>query len=185
MKKAGIAVIGAIGLIAAMVVLSGNKILTYAQKWVGVYEKGKNQGWDNTRLEKLMKSYGFQSGWEYCSLFVKMVIGQTLSGKKRDYILNLISPSSLTTWNNFINNLGKTDYYTISQKPVPGALVYYERNLKEWTGHAEIVEKVYANGFTVVSGNSPVEGNKQGIARRKRSFKDSPGFKRLGYVIIK
>jgi hypothetical protein len=183
-KKTGILIIGAIGVMTALVLMSGNKILSYAQKWLGVYEKGNNQGWDNKKLEKLMVSYGFKKGWEYCSLFVKMVLGQTLTGEKREFILSLIDPSSLTTWNNFVNNAKKTKYYTISQKPVPGALVYYERNRAEWKGHAEIVEKVYANGFTAVSGNSPVDGTKEGIARRKRSFKSSEGFKRLGYVII-
>jgi hypothetical protein len=182
--KSGIVAIGVIGLIAVGVMMTRNKILSYAQKWVGVYEKGDNKGWDNAKLEKLMRSYGFKDGWEYCSLFVKMVLGQTLSGKKKDFILKLTDPSSLTSWNNFVNSAKKTKYYRISQTPVPGALVYYEKDRKEWKGHAEIVEKVGKNGFTAVSGNSPVTGSKQGIARRKRSMNQTPGFKRLGFVII-
>jgi hypothetical protein len=54
-KKQLILMAGVAGLITMTVFLSGNKILSYAKRFLGIYEEGNNQGWDNAKFQKLMR----------------------------------------------------------------------------------------------------------------------------------
>lgn len=162
---------------------TGGSILNAAKKWLGVLEIGNNAGFNNVRLEKLMKAAGFVKGYNYCVWFVKAVLIQ--SGVNRD-ILKLLNGSSQTTWQN-LKKSKKVRTFKNTKHAKPGDLVFYKWVNKDWSGHADIFEKHGKTGFFVISGNSPTQNGKQGIARRFRKYStlQTGNFRLLGFARIK
>lgn len=153
------------------------KIITEAQKWVGVKEIQDNAGWENKDFEKLMKERGgWWKGAAYCACFVKMVLVSVSSGNAQAFFKSKLNATAKNTW----NVLQKTEYSEKIDKPEAGAILCYEH-------HNEICESTDGKNNTVISANSPLGNDKnvQGVTRRTRGeglgLGDDPF---LGYIRI-
>ncbi len=153
------------------------KILNEAQKFIGQKEIHPNKGWQNKHFQALMEKVGWQSGWDYCVLFTKLVLLNTLKGKKQSATAKLFNASSQTTW----QNLKKYEYlglYKISKKAQPGSIAFYKHMQKDWRGHADIVIEADKNSFKVVSANGSI-----GVETKTRKYTyASNTFRLLGFV---
>lgn len=156
---------------------NGKKILKEARRYVGQKEIQPNAGWENKYFQSLMKKVGWQSGWDYCVLFTKLVLLRTLKGKKQKAVLKLFSPSSQTTWQN-LKKYEHLGLYEISKTAKPGSIAIYKHMQKNWRGHADIVMRSDKDTFTVVSANGSVGVE---VKTRKYTF-NSNTFRLLGFV---
>lgn len=154
------------------------KIITEAQKWVGVKEIQDNAGWENKEFEKLMKERGgWWKGAAYCACFVKMVLVSVASGNAQAFFKSKLNATAKNTW----NVLQNTEYSEKIDKPEAGAILCYAH-------HNEICESTDGKNNTVISANSPLgkDPNVQGVTRRTRGaglgLGDDPF---LGYIRIK
>ena len=154
------------------------KIITEAQKWVGVKEIQDNAGWENKDFEKLMKERGgWWKGAAYCACFVKMVLVSVSSGNAQAFFKYKLNATAKNTW----NVLQNTEYSEKIDKPEAGAILCYEH-------HNEICESTDGKNNTVISANSPLgkDPKVQGVTRRTRGaglgLDDDPF---LGYIRIK
>ncbi len=156
---------------------TGKEILKEAQKYLGQKEIQPNKGWQNRNFQSLMEKIGWQSGWDYCVLFTKLVLLKTLKGKKKKAVAKLFNASSQTTW----QNLKKFEYlglYKISNKAKVGSIAFYKHMQKEWRGHADIVIEANQDNFKVVSANGSV-----GVETKTRKYTfNSHTFRLLGFV---
>lgn len=156
---------------------TGEKILKYAEKFIGIAEITQNKGWYNKYFENLMINVGWKPPTQYCMLFVKMVLLNTLKGKQKDIVRVLFNASSQTTWKNLIahKNLG---FYKISKTPKVGAVAIYKHMNKKWAGHGDIVISFNKNNYKVVSANE-----KKGVEVKTRGYTfNSNKFRLLGFV---
>ena len=144
---------------------TGKKILKEAQKYIGQKEIHPNKGWQNKHFQTLMEKVGWQSGWDYCVLFTKLVLLKTLKGKKQKVVAKLFNASSQTTWQN-LKKFEHLGLYKISDKAKVGSIAFYKHMQKEWRGHADIVMKVEKNSFSVVSANGSV-----GVETKTRKYR--------------
>lgn len=160
------------------------RLLRAAGEWVGVEEKGSNQGWNNVEFENKMRAVGWYPGAEWCNFFVKMVM-LTLyreGSKGYNFWKKNLSPATQTTWANLQT---PSRYHEVVQKPEKGCLVIYRNNSKPSAGHIEIVKKVNHDGsYQVISGNSGFDNKAgQGVAIKTRKSGIS-GFTTLGFIKI-
>jgi len=156
---------------------TGKKILKEAKKYIGIKEIHPNKGWQNKYFQSLMKKVGWQSGWDYCVLFTKLVLSKTLKGKKRSAVAKLFNASSQTTWQN-LQKYKHLGLYEISKKAKPGSIAFYKHMQKNWRGHADILIRADKDTFTVVSANGSVGVE---VKTRKYAF-TSNSFRLLGFV---
>lgn len=156
---------------------SGKRILKEAKKYIGIKEIRPNKGWQNKYFQSLMKKTGWQSGWDYCVLFTKLVLLRTLKRKQQAAVKKLFNASSQTTWQNLLKyeHLG---LYKISKTAKPGSIAFYKHMQKDWKGHADIVIRADKDTFTVVSANGSVGVE---VKTRKYTF-NSNTFRLLGFV---
>lgn len=179
--KYGVPVVALTGITATVLLLSsrtGRKILKEALKYNGQKEIHPNRGWKNKHFEALMKGAGWKKKDDYCVTFTKLVLLNTLKGKKRLAVKKLFSPSSQTTWTNLVKNQ-KLGLYKLSKKAAPGSIAFYKHMKKDWRGHADIVITAGKDNFQVVTANGTV-----GVEikeNRKYSF-NSNKFRLLGFV---
>jgi len=153
------------------------KILKEAKKYIGQKELHPNKGWQNKYFQDMMEKVGWRSGWDYCVLFTKLVLLNTLKGKKRSAAGKLFNASSQTTWQN-LKRYEHLGLYKISRKAKPGSIAFYKHMTKEWRGHADIVMSADNNTYTVVSANGSV-----GVEVKKRHYTfNSNTFRLLGFV---
>jgi len=157
--------------------LNGKKILKEAQKYIGQKEIHPNKGWQNKHFQNLMEKVGWQSGWDYCVLFTKLVLLKTLQGKKQKVVAKLFNASSQTTWQN-LKKFEHLGLYKISDKAKVGSIAFYKHMQKEWRGHADIVIEANQDNFKVVSANGSV-----GVETKTRKYTfNSHTFRLLGFV---
>ena len=156
---------------------TGKKILKEAQKYIGQKEIQPNKGWQNKQFQSLMEKVGWQSGWDYCVLFTKLVLLKTLKGKKQSAAAKLFNASSQTTWQN-LKKYEHLGLYQITDKAKPGSIAFYKHMQKEWRGHADIVIRADKDTYTVVSANGSV-----GVETKIRNYTfASNTFRLLGFV---
>jgi hypothetical protein len=178
---AGFLTIAGIGIAISMNV-TGKKIVKEAKKYVGQLELRtggiENQGWQNKYFENLMKQMGWQQGFDYCVLFTKLILLNSLTGKKREIVLKLWKPNSQVTWANLINNQN-LGLYKLSKTATPGAVAVYKHMNKEGRGHADIVgERVEKERYEVITANGSV-----GVEEKFRKYAfESSGMRLLGFV---
>lgn len=148
-------------------------IVNTAKSYVGQKEKKANSGFEDRIFElKMKKESGWQAGWAWCACFVELVWSEAYAKnigfpEKHALIKQLITPSAVTTYNNFKAKGLVTD------KPTPGALVVW-RNGNGWTGHIGIVIEadILKKTFQAVEGNTNDQGGREGevVAIKTRSL---------------
>ncbi len=191
-KKYAVAAVALTSLTVAGIFLlrgrTGKKIINEALKYVGIQElrtkssEGKiiqNKGWNNTLFQSYMEKLGWKSGYDYCVLFTKLVLVNSLKNKKRDIVMSLFNASSQTTWANLVKNQ-KSGLYKLSKNAEEGAIAFYKHMNANWRGHADVVIEHNKQNYKVVTANGSV-----GVEIKTREYLfNSNKMRLLGFVIF-
>lgn len=163
----------------------GEKIKYYANLFLGIKEKGNNNGWQdvyfddlNMSFTELMKTVGWENTHAWCAYFAELV--WKLAYAKTDSTMvnrldKLFSSNSVNTWMNFKDQQYKT--------PVVGSLVIwnlYKDGKATNKGHTGIVIDVQSSVIETIEGN-------QGDKVSKRTLivnydKKESGYNLLGFI---
>ena len=147
---------------------SKTKYIFTARKYVGQKELPQNQGFENPEFQQKMRSVGWWKNAEWCSLFGRLVWSEALPDPYKAKALQLISPSSQMTFQNFAKDT--SGLFKIEEHPMPGALVIWQSKTKPGKGHVGIVERVTGRCIYTIEGNL----NNQ-VKRVKRCYPYSIG----------
>lgn len=158
------------------------KILEEAEKWVGTKELGKNKGFDNPDFEKLLKQYGWQSGWAWCMSSVRAIYGEVYKNTPYyDDLMHVLTHGCVVTWNR-----AKASKFTTGPKPVVGGIVLWGTGKGQ--GHAGIPKSLVdedAMSFVNYEGNTSPAGVREGdtYMTKKRVLIGAPKYLK-GWVFL-
>src|SRR5690606_18642823 len=96
------------------------KQIEIAKKYVGIKEVKGNMGFLDADFDKKMRAVGFQDGHAWCAYASELVFKEAFP-ERFDEFDKLFSASAVQTFKNF-----EAAGYTISDKPVEGALVIWQ-----------------------------------------------------------
>lgn len=145
------------------------KIVRSAQKHVGELERTTGSyevGFVNSDFEKKMRANGFSEGYDWCAIFAKLAVTDTLTGKKLEIVKKLMTPSSQTTYNNLISAAQQYRWIKTSSKPVKGAVVIWQKVENPIYGHVGIVQKTTGKNFQTIEGNVSTGTGYDGVAKK-------------------
>lgn len=155
-------------------------IVDIARGYLKQEEVRGNKGFKDPNFDKEMRSVGFQTGYPWCAVFVKLV------WKKAGQVnYKLISPGVVETMRNF-HKAGRDLKY----EPKVGSIFIfrsYVKNKEQGTGHTGIVTGVGNGYFETVEGNSNDGGGREGyiVASHKRyytNWTESDGLRLMGFI---
>lgn len=155
---------------------AADKILSAAKKYVGIREVNNGNTFADKKFTEKLKKTGWSEGLPYCAAFVKMVISSISKGAANVFLQKQLSISSPQTYQNFAA-MGKNEYSELIPKPEAGCIVCYAE-------HTELCVDVDGDNMKVITANSPIDGNAQGVGYKTRSI-SRPVHTVLGYVRIK
>lgn len=160
----------------------GSVAIGNARKFVGKEEIPGNQGFQDKKLEAKMKAIGWAPGAEWCAFYVRMVLLDSLSGKRRELADKLLNGSSQQTYLNL--EADKSGYFEATKdKPKSGAIVIWQQIGNPAKGHAGLVTKVNGDQFETIEGNLNLDGSDGKIAARKYSMKSEYNGNSWGCVL--
>lgn len=166
-----------------------NRIVRYAQKFVGQEEYTGNQGFKDPEFDALMREYGnFNNGQEWCQSFAKVIWIKKFGRKYADELNKLITPSTQNTYANFVADT--SGHYKVSKEPKKGDMViwqWYQSGVPLYKGHAGIVQDVRPNEFDTIEGNVSDENGVGYIVSEKTriyDFDKTNGLKLKGFISI-
>jgi hypothetical protein len=166
LKKFGLfALIGAGILLLIKKMDISSKIIDFGKKWVGVNDIGNNIGFSNPVFTALMKSVGWEPGYEWCMYFVKLVF--TTAYKDNSIVLQsinkLFNGSSQQSFNNVLKSRdGIFKAITIGAPQVNDIVIYVHTNNRA-AGHAGVVLKVNDNNtIETLEGNTGAKSQSNG-----------------------
>jgi len=167
------------------------RIVRYAKKFIGEEEFSGNMGFKDPKFDAKMREDGdFRDSQAWCMSFAKMIWINKFGKKYEDQLDQLITPSTQTSWQNFVED-GSGDF-EVSKNPRPGAIVIwqnYVNGVGQWTGHAGIVQRANPDYFETIEGNTNDEGNREGyeVAERTRKYNwgTANGLRLKGFISIK
>jgi hypothetical protein len=127
--------------------------LQIARSYIGKKEKPGNSGFEDPAFEMDMLNEGWQRGWSWCAIFLKLVFKKAFPLKAKDFD-KLFSPGAVATFNNF-----KKAGFVITDHPFAGAIVvwkHYDNGVAHaWKGHIGIVtEVINPTTFKATAGNT-------------------------------
>jgi len=190
MKKPGLLYtllgLGAVG--AVLVTLKGRqRVVTFGKTFLGQQELTGNSGFRSETLERLMSQVGWNKGDAWCVYFAKMVWYDMVPRAYRPIILKKISGNSQQAYKNAQEDT--TGVLKVSKYPKKGDIViwqYFKGGVGQWKGHAGIVQKIGANSFFTIEGNTNDVGGREGytVAEKERGydFKKNDGLRLKGFI---
>jgi hypothetical protein len=157
-----------------------NRILRNASRFIGLQEIPQNKGFYNSDFEQKMISAGFKTGYEWCMLFVKMVLRETLTGDQLTELNKLFTPSTQQTFENIES--GNSKYFKIVDNPRPGDIVIWQSKAVPYKGHAAIYKKMIDSkgNFETIEGNANNE-----VSELKRGLNGTSVMKIRGFIRVK
>jgi hypothetical protein len=166
LKKFGLfALIGAGILLLIKKMDISSKIIDFGKKWVGVNDIGNNIGFSNPVFTALMKSVGWEPGYQWCMYFVKLVYSTIYKDKPEvlQQINKLFDGSSQLSYNRVLKNKGGIfKAVTIGAPQVNDIVIYVHTNDRS-RGHAGIVLKVNDNNtMETLEGNTGAKSQSNG-----------------------
>lgn len=167
------------------------RIVRYAKKFIGEEEFSGNMGFKDPEFNELMRQDGdFRDTQAWCMSFVKMIWINKFGNKYKDQLDVLITPSTQTSWANFVKD--KSGDFEVSEIPKKGSIVIwqtYVNGVSKWTGHAGIVQRANIENFETIEGNTTDEGNREGYIvaekTRKYNWDTMNGLRLKGFISIK
>ncbi len=151
------------------------KLVRIARRYIGELESSHGsyeRGFQNPDFEKLMRSYGWSEGYDWCAIFVRAMVLETFTGDKRNILKYLVTPGTQNTYNYLLRAAQKYNWITLHTKPVVGAIVIWQSIQKPAYGHAGIIEFAEGDFFISIEANVPTLTGYDGVARRKHSIKE-------------
>lgn len=144
-------------------------IITFANVNIGQQEKPNNSGFKNPIFEKAMYGVGFHKYDSWCVYFAKLCWYIGISNDTvRDLAMKLIVGNSQNTLYNFQHD--KSGWFEITNYPQLGAIVIwqeYKDSIPKWSGHAGVVDSIFAKGgkydWHDVEGNTNNNGSANGF----------------------
>lgn len=180
--------LAAISLLAVFY-FSQNRPLAKAKKHVGQLEATTGSyevGFQSKKFENKMYKYGFREGYDWCAIFAKSVVMDSISARKKAIINQLMNPSSQQTYNNLLRASTQYNFIKISEKPIKGAIVIWQKVTAPAFGHVGIVAKVKGSNFSTIEGNVSTGTGYDGVAVKQHNtnekFKNS-GLRLHNYFI--
>ena len=172
-----------------------DQIIFYANLFVGIKERGNNQGWEgvffkdlNMSFEELMKTVGWQETHAWCAYFGELVWKLAYSkfdSTMVDKLDKLFSASAVNTWLNF-----QKSEFECSKTPSPGSIVvwqHYKDGKTTRSGHIGVVIDSSGGVINTVEGNTNAKGSREGdqVAHKTRLMNFEPkdkGLVLLGFI---
>lgn len=157
-------------------------IVAASRYYIGYREKKGNKGFLSASFEKEMKSIGWYLGAPWCMFFVKLIWRKAYKNDERllDVVNRMLNGSALMSLNNIKNN----GTFTVSDTPVPGAIVIWRLG-NSTSGHAAIVMPYEGvNTFKTTEGNTNDHGSREGevVAEKLRTL--TRAFKAEGLNLV-
>lgn len=165
------------------------KIVRIAKKHVGQLELtagSYEKGFKSQSFEKKMRENGFSEGYDWCAIFAKSVVTDSLKGKKKEIVKNLMNPSSQRTYNNLVDASKQYRWIKLHSKPVAGAIVTWQKVENPAFGHVGIVKSSKGNSFQTIEGNASTGTGFDGVAEKNRNLDErlkSSGLRLRKYFI--
>ena len=180
-----------LGIGASIYFMRKNRTVRFAKKFVGEDEIPGNMGFKDPELDSLMREFGdFSNSQAWCMSFIKMIWIKKFGRKYIEILDKLITPSTQTTFANFEND--KSGKFKITKEPERGAIVIwqnYKNGIKEWTGHAGLVQKVNTDDFETIEGNTNDAASREGytVAEKIRPYAwaTQNGLRLKGFISLK
>lgn len=175
-----------IGLGIIFSIRNRHKAVKLAESFEGETEITGNAGFNDPAFQDEITQVGWQTGDAWCVFFAKLVWWQAAPDFLKQKILDNITGSTWTTWNNVLNDPS----FVISDVPHPGDMVIwrlYQGGIASFDGHAGIVKKLGIGKFTTIEGNiDPSGASNEGyiVAEKTRDidFGNENGLRILGFV---
>lgn len=153
-----------------------NRIIFRARKYIGEQEVSSGPieyGFQNPKFEKKMIENGFRPTYDWCAIFGKAVITDSLLGKKKKIINQLMTPSTQQTYRNLLDASQKYPWIKLSQTPKLNAIAIWQHTSNPAYGHMGIVDKIASNGrFRTIEGNTPTPTHFDGVTARWHSISE-------------
>lgn len=164
-------------------------VIEIAKSYIGKTEKPGNSGFNDQLFQKKIEETGWEKSQAWCSYLVELCFKEA---DQRNWwkLEKLFNGSAVQTFNNF-----KKEGFKISNKPFPGALVIWQKQINgkpHWSGHAGIVTEVIDDTtFKSIEGNT-IPDNSTGdsregyiVAIKKRKVKSvTNGLQVLGFIKV-
>ena len=164
-----------------------NYIIANAQKYVGIKEiGGDDKGFSDKVFEYKLRQLGWQSGWDWCAFFVKLVLLETFSQLQLPqhwhFVKDYFSASTQRTWQNFRQH--KRAFFRLDEKPRKGSVAMWRNIHNRFLGHTGIVIETDGQLFRTIEGN---RYNDVGYMNRSLSAYTNPDGKLqlLGFINFK
>jgi LPXTG-motif cell wall-anchored protein len=174
-----------IGLGLIFAIRNRRRIVKFSESLKGQTEIAGNAGFSNTEFQALMEQIGWQPGDAWCVYFVKLVWYNMAPDFLKQKILNNVTGSTWTTW----NNLNHDPNFKVSAIPRTGDMAIwrmYSNGEPTLDGHAGIVKKLGFGNFTTVEGNTNTGGGTEGyiVAEKTRNidYITNNGLRLVGFI---
>lgn len=160
--------------------MNNTTLVDIARGYIGQAEdptQPENTDFMSEAFEDELEAVGWQKGWAWCMLFVRLCI-------KKDPVLfekvkHLVNPSVLRTLQNLMGS-----GYSLSRTPVVGSICIMQ-NGQSAQGHTGIVSKVYPDGtFDLIEGNASAKAKtRQGDQVAEKRWKNDQTPRQKGLYI--
>ena len=160
-----------------------------AKRFLGQREATKGSyeyGFADSSFDEKMRENGFRNGYDWCAIFAKSVIKDSLPKHKRQIIDKLMTPSTQQTYKNLLEASKKYDWIKIYDKPKKGAIAVWQNTNNPNFGHIGIVKQVKDSYFESIEGNVSLPDGYDGVAIRTHSLSErhrQKGKRLLNYFI--
>ena len=176
-----------IGLGLLFAIRGRRRIVSFSESLVGLTEIGDNAGFTNEEFQNLMAQVGWQPGDAWCVFFVKCVWYNMAPDFLKQKIMDEITGSTITTWENLQNDPS----FKFPEVPEPGDIAIwrgYSGGQPNSDGHAGIVKYLGFGNFTTIEGNTTLDGTGDGyiVAQKTRNFdyEINDGLRLMGFIRI-
>ena len=143
-----------------------------AKRFIGQREATKGSyeyGFADSSFDKKMRENGFRNGYDWCAIFAKSVIKDSLPKHKREIINKIMTPSTQQTYRNLLKASEKYDWIKIYDKPKKGAVAVWQNVNNPNYGHIGIIKQVRGRYFETIEGNVSLPDGYDGVATRLHS----------------
>lgn len=171
------------------------KVIEIGLPFIGEKEKPNNGGFYNEELQKMMTEAGHRKGEAWCCYLMEALFVKAYPERESVFRL-FFSGSCVQTFRNMRdgvktkNGLVKSPF-TISQKPVVGALVLWQKykdGQPTGLGHAALCyEATTETIFRTLEGNTNRDGSREGtmiLPKVRSTAWQQNGLNVMGFVII-
>lgn len=170
-----------------MITTIRQKLIAYAEWYIGQKEKKGNSGFEDEGFQKELTNAGWYIGAAWCAFFVKVVVKKLFTGDLLKAVNAQFNGSAKQTF----DNVKRAGTFETGDVPEDGCICVCLLGHGP-SGHMYIVKNagIEANTATTIEGNTNAAGSREGdrVARKlrtnKRAFQPS-GLNVYGYIYLR